>query len=63
MLRKLGIVTMFLVLTVVFSIPSAFGQVQPIKMKYSLFWPAPHACTKTATLWAQEIEKTDQRPD
>jgi len=38
--------------------PSLFAaEAQPIKMKYSLFWPAPHACTKTATLWAQEIEK------
>jgi TRAP-type C4-dicarboxylate transport system substrate-binding protein len=58
MLKKSGAVAVVLVLLVAFCAPSAFGQAtQPIKMKYSLFWPAPHACTKTATLWAQEIEK------
>jgi TRAP-type C4-dicarboxylate transport system substrate-binding protein len=45
------------VVMVVFSASSALAQSQPIKMKYSLFWPAPHACTKTATEWAKEIEK------
>lgn len=45
------------VVMVVFSASSALAQAQPIKMKYSLFWPAPHACTQTATEWAKEIEK------
>ncbi len=44
------------VVMVLFSASSAFA-VQPIKMKYSLFWPAPHKCTQTATEWAKEIEK------
>jgi TRAP-type C4-dicarboxylate transport system substrate-binding protein len=57
MLKRLVIAAIVSVSMVVFSIPSAFGQAQPIKLKYSLFWPAPHKCTQTATEWAREIEK------
>jgi TRAP-type transport system periplasmic protein len=57
MLKKTGTVVICLVLAVAFSAASALAQAQPIKLKYSLFWPAPHKCTQTATEWAKEIEK------
>lgn len=34
-----------------------FGQVKPIELKYSIFFPAPHKHSVLATEWGKEIEK------
>jgi TRAP-type C4-dicarboxylate transport system substrate-binding protein len=36
---------------------SAFGQVKPIDLSYSIFFPAPHRHSVLATEWGKEIEK------
>ena len=35
----------------------AFGQVKPIELNYSIFFPATHKHSVTASEWAKEIEK------
>ena len=57
MYKKLIIASFVLLFVIALSTSSVFGETQPIKLKYSLFWPAPHKCTQTATEWAREIEK------
>jgi len=34
-----------------------YGQVKPIELKYSIFFPAPHKHSVLATEWGKEIEK------
>ncbi len=41
----------------VFGIPGQALAADPIKLNYSIFFPAPHKMTVLATEWAQEIEK------
>ncbi len=40
-----------------FNTPSPVQAADPIKLNYSIFFPAPHKNTVLATEWAQEIEK------
>jgi TRAP-type C4-dicarboxylate transport system substrate-binding protein len=40
-----------------FVIPGGVQAADPIKLNYSIFFPAPHKNTVLATEWAQEIEK------
>ena len=40
-----------------FAIPGGVQAADPIKLNYSIFFPAPHKNTVLATEWAQEIEK------
>ena len=40
-----------------FGIPGGVQAADPIKLNYSIFFPAPHKNTVLATEWAQEIEK------
>lgn len=40
-----------------FGIPGGALAADPIKLNYSIFFPAPHKNTVLATEWAQEIEK------
>lgn len=45
-----------------FPISSSIGQTKPIKLSYSLFWPAGHPITVLANEWGKEIERrTDGR--
>jgi TRAP-type C4-dicarboxylate transport system substrate-binding protein len=37
--------------------PAVVRAADPIKLNYSIFFPAPHKNTVLATEWAQEIEK------
>jgi TRAP-type C4-dicarboxylate transport system substrate-binding protein len=43
--------------TLFFGIPGAVQAADPVKLNYSIFFPAPHKNTVLATEWAQEIEK------
>jgi TRAP-type C4-dicarboxylate transport system substrate-binding protein len=43
-----------------FVIPGGALAADPIKLNYSIFFPAPHKNTVLATEWAQEIEKRTQ---
>jgi TRAP-type C4-dicarboxylate transport system substrate-binding protein len=55
---KLMVLTLCLLLIEFsFSISSSVGQTKPIKLPYSLFWPAGHPITVLATEWGKEIEK------
>src|SRR5512147_970362 len=40
-----------------FSNPGSVQAADPIKLNYSIFFPAPHKNTVLATEWAQEVEK------
>lgn len=40
-----------------FMFSQAMGQVKPIELKYSIFFPAPHKHSVLATEWGKEIEK------
>jgi len=40
-----------------FALPGGVQAADPIKLNYSIFFPAPHKNTVLATEWAQEIEK------
>jgi len=40
-----------------FSMVPTYGQVKPIELKYSIFFPAPHKHSVLATEWGKEIEK------
>ena len=40
-----------------FGIPGGVQAADPIKLNYSIFFPAPHKNTVLATEWAQEIDK------
>jgi TRAP-type C4-dicarboxylate transport system substrate-binding protein len=40
-----------------FSSPGTVQAADPIKLNYSIFFPAPHKNTVLATEWAQEVEK------
>jgi TRAP-type C4-dicarboxylate transport system substrate-binding protein len=55
---KLTVLTLCLLLVEFsFSLSSSIGQTKPVKLPYSLFWPAGHPITVLATEWGKEIEK------
>lgn len=64
-MRHSKLASLFVCLLVIgfsFLTSSAFGQVKPTELNYSIFFPAPHKHSVIATEWAKEIEKrTDGR--
>jgi len=55
---KLTVLTLCLLLVdFSFSISSSIGQTKPVKLSYSLFWPAGHPITALANEWGKEIER------
>jgi len=61
---KLLFFSFFIIIVIGFWVlnSSAFGQVKPIDLSYSIFFPGPHKHSVVATEWGKEIEKrTDGR--
>lgn len=51
------IVTVLMISWAVFAGPNSAVAQKPIELTYSIFFPAPHAYTLSATEWAKEVEK------
>ena len=55
--KWLSLITCFAVFGFSFVISPAYGQIKPIELNYSIFFPAPHKNAVLAGEWAKEIEK------
>lgn len=57
MKRMVSVIALLVTLWVVFTIPNASAAQKPIELSYSIFFPATHKITGSATEWSKEIEK------